>query len=74
MRCEYHCGVRSARQVYIWRSVWRGRMQGDHLLMVNLAEGSASMKSKAFVCLLLAALLQLSALAVNDGPDSLPKE
>jgi hypothetical protein len=49
-------------------------MQGDHLLMVNLAERSVSMKSKAFVCLLLAALLQQSALAVNDGPDSLPKE
>ena len=49
----------------IWRSVWRGRMQGDHLLMVDLAERSVSMKSKAFVCLLLAALLQLSALAVS---------
>ena len=38
MCCEDHCGLRSARQVCIWRSVWRGRMQGNHLLRVDLAD------------------------------------
>jgi hypothetical protein len=40
-------------------------MQGDHLLRIDLAERGVSMKSKAFVGLLLVALLQLNILAVS---------